>query len=68
MTMTAFCNEGGRQTRIFGTRGSLRADSKQIIVTDFLTGETKTIDTDICNDGGILSGHGGGTAALWMPS
>jgi predicted dehydrogenase len=64
MTMTAFCNEGGRQTRIFGTRGSLRADSKQIIVTDFLTGETKTIDTDICNDGGILSGHGGGDGGI----
>ncbi len=64
MTMTAFCNERGRQTRIFGTRGSLQADSRKIIVTDFLTGESKTIDTDILNDGGILSGHGGGDGGI----
>lgn len=64
MTMTAFCNEGGRQTRVFGTRGALWADSKNIVVTDFLTGESKTIDTDIINDGGILSGHGGGDGGI----
>lgn len=64
MTMTAFCNEGGRRTRIFGTRGSINANSQTIIVNDFLTGNTQTIDTDIVNDGGILSGHGGGDGGI----
>lgn len=64
MTMTAFCNEGGRRTRIFGTRGSLHADSQSITVTDFLTGQSETLDTHITNDGGILSGHGGGDGGV----
>ena len=64
MTMTAFCDEGARQTRIFGSRGSIRTDSRFIHVTDFLTGETETVDTNLLNDGGILSGHGGGDMAL----
>ena len=64
MTMTAFCNEGGRQTRIFGTKGSIVTDSSLIHVTNFLTGEVKTIDTEVANDGGILSGHGGGDGGI----
>jgi len=64
MTMTAFCNEGARQTRIFGTRGSIRTDSRYIYLTDFLTGETTTIDTNVINDGSIESGHGGGDYAI----
>lgn len=64
MTMTAFCNEGGRQTRIFGSLGAIRGDSQLIHITNYLTGETKTIDTNLANDGGILSGHGGGDLSL----
>ncbi|MFA6815972.1 MAG: Gfo/Idh/MocA family oxidoreductase [Lentisphaeria bacterium] len=64
MTMTAFCNEGGRQTRIFGTRGSIRTDSRYIYITDFLTGDTRTVDTEIDNDGGIGTGHGGGDGGI----
>ena len=64
MTMTAFCNEAGRKTRIFGTRGSILTDSRMIHITDFLTNETKTVDTELVNDGSILSGHGGGDGGV----
>lgn len=64
MTMTAFCNEGGRQTRIFGTTGSIRGDSRKFYIQNFLTNEYTEIDTELNNDGGILSGHGGGDGGL----
>jgi len=64
MTMTAFCNEGARQTRIFGSLGSIRTDSQFIYITNFLTDKVTTIDTNQLNDGGILSGHGGGDMGL----
>jgi predicted dehydrogenase len=57
-TMTAF-NEGGhRQTRIFGTRGSLEGDGATVKVFDFLTGSTTVIEAD------TTGGHGGGDAGL----
>lgn len=59
LLMTAFCNDSGRKTRIFGTRGDLYADSNLITVTDFLTNEKETIHFEP-DDGSILSGHGGG--------
>lgn len=64
MTMTAFNEHSGRLTRIFGTRGYIDTDSNVIRVTDFLTDKTQEIDTGVENDGGILSGHGGGDFAL----
>ena len=64
MTMTAFNAHGGRLTRIFGTRGSIDTDSNTIILFDFLTEKKTVIDTAIKNDGGILSGHGGGDGGL----
>ena len=64
MTMTAFCDESGRQTRIFGTRGSIRTDSRIIHVTEFLTGREFDLDSQTDNDGSILSGHGGGDFGL----
>ena len=60
MVMTAFCDENGRQTRIFGTRGSIRTDSRIIHVMDFLTGREYDLDSGTVDDGSSLSGHGGG--------
>ncbi|MBQ6471516.1 MAG: Gfo/Idh/MocA family oxidoreductase [Victivallales bacterium] len=64
MVMTAFCDEDGRQTRIFGTRGAIQADSRLIHVTDFLTGRKYDLDSETVDDGSILSGHGGGDFGL----
>lgn len=63
MEMTAFSNDG-RISRIFGTKGSIYGDGQHITVTDFLTGEKETIDTNIANDGGMLTGHGGGDGGI----
>ena len=63
MTMTAF-NDEGRITRIFGTRGYIKTDSRMIQVKDFLTGEVTEYDSNIANDGNITSGHGGGDYGL----
>ena len=64
MTMTAFANHGGRRTRIFGTHGMIENEGTTIIVNDFLHDTIKKIDTNIADDGGILSGHGGGDFGL----
>ena len=64
MTMTAFNEHTARLTRIFGTRGTIDTDSNVITVFDFMTNEKTTIDTGSDNDGGILSGHGGGDMGL----
>ena len=69
-TMTAFCNDG-RQTRICGTRGCIQGDGRYLYVTDFVKDDphdknigTTKIDTEVANDNGILSGHGGGDGGL----
>lgn len=64
MSMNAFNEHTGRLTRIFGTRGSIDTDSQLITVYDFLTNQKTVIDTNVKNDGGILSGHGGGDEML----
>ncbi len=66
MTMTAFCADGGRHTRIFGSEGSISTDSRFINITNYLTGKTRVIDSNLTNDGGILSGHGGGDMAMMV--
>ncbi len=60
MTMTAFNFHSGRKTRIFGSLGQIETDSVKITVRRFLDDSTREIDTQISNDGGILTGHGGG--------
>ena len=44
-TMTAFAEFADRKTTIFGTRGELRGDIGKIVHYDFLTEQTRVIDT-----------------------
>ncbi len=64
MTMIAFTNKGGRRTTICGTRGEIITDSKLITIRHFLDNSTREVDTNVINDGGIASGHGGGDFGL----
>ena len=64
MTMTAFTEHTGRLTRIFGTLGSIDTDSNSITVMDFLTDRKTVVETAVKDDGGILTGHGGGDFGL----
>jgi len=61
--MTAFCEAGGRKTRIFGTRGEITGDGRLIDVFRFLDDSHETIDT-AADDASILGGHGGGDRRL----
>lgn len=64
-TMTAFTPAIHRQTRIFGTRGSIETDFTRIKVFDFLTGEETVHDTRIAEGSATAaSGHGGGDHGL----
>jgi len=59
--MTAFTPTLHRQTRLFGTRGYIEADSVKINVFDFLTEKSTTYDTSVDpNSATAASGHGGG--------
>ncbi|OHB52699.1 MAG: oxidoreductase [Planctomycetes bacterium GWF2_42_9] len=62
-TMTAFCEQTDRVTRIFGTRGQLIGDGNKILHYDFLTRKTECIEIGF-SDGGIDTGHGGGDYAI----
>ena len=64
MTMTAFNFNAGRKTRIFGTMGEIETDSRVITVRRYLDDTIREIDTATDNDGGILTGHGGGDYGL----
>ena len=70
MVMTAF-SDVGRVTRIFGTEASLYGDGQKITIHRYynsdphdVTVNEEVIDTNIINDGGILSGHGGGDGGI----
>ena len=64
MTMTAFDFHSARKSRIFGTRGQIETDSRIIKIREFANETEEIIDTETANDGGILSGHGGGDLGL----
>lgn len=64
-TMTGFTPMQRRQTRLFGTHGSIDGDGRLLRVTDFRTGVTETVDTRIEDgDGHAGTGHDGGDAGL----
>ncbi|MBB6554650.1 Gfo/Idh/MocA family protein [Nonomuraea rubra] len=63
-TMTAFTPALHRQTRIFGTRGSIDGDGDRLTVHDFVTGRSSVVDTRPSGDGTARGGHGGGDGAL----
>ncbi|MEO3788605.1 Gfo/Idh/MocA family oxidoreductase [Nonomuraea sp. B10E15] len=63
-TMTAFTPALHRQTRVFGTRGSIEGDGDRLTVTDFVTGRSETVDTRPTGDATARGGHGGGDQAL----
>jgi len=62
-SMVAFTEMGHRRTTVFGTLGELRGDGERITHYDFLTDQTRTVDT---RSGGAdaASGHGGGDYGL----
>lgn len=62
-TMTAFSEGANRKTRIFGTKGQITADGRLIEIFDFLTGQTRVVDTDLQGHA-AADGHAGGDAGL----
>ena len=64
MLMTGFNFHGSRHTRIFGSLGELETDGRYVKVRRFLDDSEEVIDTELANDGGILTGHGGGDFGL----
>ena len=64
-TMTGFTAPSGRRTQIFGTRGELDGDGKEIRVYDFLTRSRRRITPVATAPGpGEADGHGGGDDGL----
>lgn len=63
-TLTAFCRQRDRETRIFGTRGELYGNGTTVEIHDFLTDRTERIDVGVASDGSMLTGHGGGDDRL----
>ncbi|WP_084960678.1 Gfo/Idh/MocA family protein [Thermoactinospora rubra] len=63
-TMTAFTPAAHRQTRIFGTHGSIEGDGERLTLTDFRTGRAETVDTRPQGDATAAGGHGGGDEGL----
>lgn len=56
-TMTAFAAAAPRQTRVFGTSGSLEGDGLRITVRDFVTGESETVEPGAAPPGGASDGR-----------
>jgi len=62
-TMTAFSEGANRKTRIFGTKGQINADGRMIEIFDFMTGQTRVVDTDV-HGHAAEDGHAGGDIGL----
>ncbi|MFC4013522.1 Gfo/Idh/MocA family protein [Nonomuraea purpurea] len=63
-TMTAFTPAQHRQTRVFGTRGSIEGDGDRLTVFDFVTGRAEIVETRPTGDSTAGGGHGGGDEGL----
>ncbi|MEU6712761.1 Gfo/Idh/MocA family oxidoreductase [Nonomuraea sp. NPDC046802] len=63
-TMTAFTPAQHRQTRIFGTRGSIEGDGDRLTVFDFVTGRAEIVESRPTGDSTAGGGHGGGDEGL----
>ncbi|TDD27881.1 Gfo/Idh/MocA family oxidoreductase, partial [Nonomuraea terrae] len=63
-TMTAFTPSLHRQTRVFGTHGSIEGDGDRLTVHDFVTGRTEVVETRPPGDATARGGHGGGDEGL----
>ena len=64
-SMEAFAPEGGRRTRIMGTKGYIEGDMSKFVVWDFRSGERRVWDTKVSEIPEYRgSGHGGGDYAL----
>lgn len=62
-TMTAFTQGGGRQTRLFGTKGVIEGDGDKIRHFDYLSEQWQTLDTNAAA-ADITGGHGGGDQGI----
>jgi predicted dehydrogenase len=61
-SMEAMSNYAGRRTNIFGTRGDIIGDEKNLTITQFATGKQGKWDVSMA--GSNSSGHGGGDHGL----
>jgi predicted dehydrogenase len=62
-TMCGLTEMTDRKTRIFGTRGQVTGDGRNLVIYDFLTEKRETIDTH-ASAGTVTGGHGGGDTGL----
>ena len=63
-TMTAFSQQADRATRIFGTRGELTGDGRDVTVYDFLTRAERHVSLAPQGAMNAAEGHGGGDGGL----
>lgn len=65
-SMEAFTLEGGRRTRIMGTRGMIEGDMKQFVVSDFRTREKQSWSARDVREVAEYAGHGHGGGDLCL--
>jgi predicted dehydrogenase len=63
-TMTGFCQVADRRTQLFGTRGELSGDGRDIRVYDFLTQTERQVSSAPAGGMNAGEGHGGGDSGL----